>query len=147
MSRRVFFSFDFGHDLDRALVVRERCVASGCEVTGFIEAEEAEQVRSAGEESLRTWVASQLPWTSVTVVLVAAHTCESRWAQYGVELSEERGNAMIGIDVSKIKDSDGITTARCGRIPHGHPFFLWNRDEGNENIGKWIDAAAKSVGW
>lgn len=147
LTPRVFFSFDYDHDLDRAIVVRDRCLASGCEVTGFIEADEAKQLLSTGEESQQAWVASQLQWTSVTVVLVGAYTCDSGWVRLGVELSEERGNAMVGIDVSKIKDSLGMTTERCGRIPHGHPFFLWNRERGKENIRHWIDAAAKSIGW
>lgn len=143
----MFFSFDYGHDLERAVIVRDSCIASGCEVAGFVDAEEAAQLGSAGDESIRTWVDSQLRWTSVTVVLVGAHTCKSRWVQCGVEVSEERGNGMLGIDISKIKDSAGMTSERCGRIPHGHPFFLWNRDRGKINIRSWIDAAAKSVRW
>lgn len=129
------------------MIVRDSCLASGCEVTGFIEAAEAEQLGSAGDESIRTWVGSQLRWTSATVVLVGAYTCKSHWVRCGVEVSEERGNAILGIDISKIKDSEGMTSKRCGRIPHGHPFFLWNRDRGKENIRDWIDAAAKAVGW
>ena len=53
-----------------------------------------------------------LEGTSVTVVLVGSHTCSSQYVQYEIQQSEARGNGLLGIDVSKIKDLNGNTTGR-----------------------------------
>ena len=87
-----------------------------------------------------------MKWTSVTVVLVGSHTCQSQWVKYEIELSEERGNGLLGIDISKIKDFDGFTSSRCGVLPKGYPFYLWKCHNGRENIGQWIELAAKAAG-
>jgi len=59
-------------------------------------------------------VDSQLEGTSVTVVLVGEKTCNSRWVKYEIRKSIERGNGLLGIDISKIKDLQGNTSERCG---------------------------------
>jgi hypothetical protein len=60
--------------------------------------------------------------------------------------TSKRGNGLLGIDISKIKDFNGNTTERCGRLPAGYSFYLWNNDNGYENIGDWIEKAAKDAG-
>ena len=86
------------------------------------------------------------PRTSVTVVLVGSHTCASRYVQYEIEQSEASGNGLLGIDISKLKDLSGNTTQRCGQIPGGYTFYLWNSDDGYSNMGGWIEKAAKDAG-
>ena len=54
--------------------------------------------------------------------------------------------AEEGIDISKIKGLDGVTTERGGQIPNGYPFYLWNKEEGYKNMGVWIEKAAKKAG-
>jgi hypothetical protein len=76
----------------------------------------------------------------------AKDTCDSKWVKYEIEQSEELGHGLLGIDVSKIKDLDGNTSERCGRIPKGYDFYLWNNDDGYENLGDWIEKAAKDAG-
>ena len=87
-----------------------------------------------------------LKGTSVTVVLVGAKTCYSRWVKYEIEKSKEIGNGLLGIDISRIEDLQGNTSERCGEIPQGYPFYLWNSDDGYNNLGDWIDKAAQQVG-
>ena len=40
----------------------------------------------------------------------------------------------------------GNTSDRCGQLPKGYPFYLWNSDDGYKNMGDWIEKAAKAVG-
>jgi hypothetical protein len=80
------------------------------------------------------------------VVLVGHYTCGSKWVKYEIEKSEERGNGLLGIDISRIKDLSSTTTNRCGRIPAGYQFYLWNSDNGCANLGKWIEEAATAAG-
>jgi hypothetical protein len=145
MARRVFFSFDYD-DVSRAMVVRNSWVAQGRQAAGFIDAAEFEDLEQEGDDAIQAWIDDQLLGTTVTAVLVGEDTCTSRWVQYEIDQSVERGNGLLGIDVSKIKDLNGDTTERCGKIPTGHSFYLWNNDDGYNNLGTWIEDAAKAAG-
>lgn len=145
MTRRTFFSFKY-KDISRAMIVRNSWVTQGKEAAGFIDAADFEEVKRKGDTSIKNWIDSQLKGTSVTVVLVGEKTCSSRWVKYEIEKSIEIGNGLLGIDVSKIKDLQGNTSDRCGKIPNGYNFYLWNKDEGYKNMGDWIEKAAKDAG-
>ena len=45
MARRVFFSFEYDHDVSRAMVVRNSWVTQGKEAAGFIDAADFEEIR------------------------------------------------------------------------------------------------------
>lgn len=145
MTRRTFFSFKY-KDVSRAMIVRNSWVTQGKEAAGFIDAADFEEVKRKGDTAIKNWIDSQLKGTSVTVVLVGEKTCSSRWVKYEIEKSIEIGNGLLGIDVSKIKDLQGNTSDRCGKIPNGYNFYLWNNDEGYKNMGDWIEKAAKDAG-
>ena len=79
-------------------------------------------------------------------MLVGEETCSSRWVKYEIEKSIKIGNGLLGIDISKIKDLQGNTSERCGRIPEGHDFYLWFKGDGYNNMGDWIESAALGAG-
>ena len=145
MARKVFFSFKY-EDVSRTMIVRNSWVTQGKELAGFIDKAEFEAIKRRGDTAIKNWIDDQLNGTSVTVVLVGAKTCSSRWVQYEIDQSVARGNGIIGIDISKIKDLKGNTSERCGQIPKGYPFYLWNRDDGYNNLGTWIEEAAIAAG-
>lgn len=144
MARRVFFSFKY-EDVSRAMVVRNSWVTQGKEAAGFIDAADFEKVKKKGDNAIKNWIDNQLNGTSVTVVLVGEKTCSSRWVKYEIEQSIKRGNGLLGIDISKIKDLKGNTTERCGQIPKGYSFYLWFKEDGCKNMGGWIEKAAKEA--
>ena len=115
MARHVFFGFKYKPDVSRAMVVRKSWVTQGKTAAGFIDAADFEEVKKKGDAAIKKWIDGQLEGTSVTVVLVGAKTCSSRWVKYEIKESEKRGNGLLGIDVSKIKDLQGNTTERCQR--------------------------------
>jgi hypothetical protein len=145
MARRVFFSFKY-QDVSRAMVVRNSWVTQGKEASGFVDAADFEEVKKNGDAAIKKWIDGQLNGTSVTVVLIGEETCDSRWVKYEIEKSIEIGNGLLGIDVSKIKDLQANTSNRCGKLPKGYEFYLWNNDDGYNNMGDWIEKAAKDVG-
>lgn len=145
MARSVFFSFKY-LDVSRAMVVRNSWVTQGKEAAGFIDSAKFEKLKKEGKAAVQNWIDNQLKGTSVTVVLVAAKTCTSQYVKYEIEESIKRGNGLLGIDVSKIEDLQGKTSERCGRIPEGYDFYLWNKDDGYNNMGDWIEKAAKDAG-
>lgn len=145
MGRRVFFSFKY-QDVSRAMVVRNSWVCQGREAAGFVDKAEFEKIKKQGDAAIQSWIDEQLEGTSVTVVLVGKNTCTSRWVKYEIDQSIKRGNGLLGVDVSKIKDLNGNTSTRCGQIPKGYSFYLWNNDAGYKNLGGWIEKAAKEAG-
>jgi hypothetical protein len=145
MARRVFFSFEYG-DVTRAMVVRNSWVTVGRESAGFIDAAEFEKLKKLGDANVKAWIDKQLEGTSVTAVLVGADTCTSKWVNYEIEASKKRGNGLLGIDISQIKNLLGQTTTRCARIPVGYDFHLWFKDDGYKNVGTWIEKAARDAG-
>ncbi len=146
MARSVFFSFKYKQDVSRAMVVRNSWVTQGKEAAGFIDAAGFEKLKQQGDTAIMNWIDKQLEGTSVTVVLVGEKTCSSRWVKYEIKKSIERGNGLLGIDVSKIEDLQGNTSGRCGKIPEGYSFYLWNNDDGYKNMGGWIENAARNAG-
>jgi hypothetical protein len=146
MARKVFFSFKY-KDVSRAMVVRNSWVTQGKEAAGFIDAADFEEVKRQGDAAIKRWIDNQLKGTSVTVVLVGEKTCSSRWVKYEIERSIEIGNGLLGIDISKIKDLNEKTSECCGRIPRGdYKFYFWNKDDGYNNMGDWIERAARDAG-
>lgn len=146
MARRVFFSFEYEHDVTRAFVVRKSGLTKGVEVAGYVDAAEFEEVKKRGDAAIKTWIDEQLKGTTVTAVLVGRYTCSSKWVKYEIEASKARGNELLGIDISKIEDFQGKTSDRCGSLPDGYPFYLWNNGKGYENLGAWVEKAAKAAG-
>ena len=128
------------------MVVRNSWMTRGKEAAGFVDAADFEEVKKGGDAAIKKWIRDQLHGTSVTVVLVGSHTCSSEYVRYEIEQSEKRGNGLLGIDISKIKDLDGNTTERCDKIPRGYSFYLWNNDDGYHNMGDWIEDAARTAG-
>ena len=128
------------------MVVRNSWVTQGNRAAGFIDAADFEKIKRQGDASIKRWIDNQLEGTSVTVVLVGQHTCSSRWVRYEIDKSIERGNGLLGIDISKIKDFQGRTSEWCGELPKGYPFYLWNKHKGYANIGNWIEKAADQAG-
>ena len=146
MARRVFFSFKYKDDVTRAMVVRKSPTMQSDDVVGFIDAADFEKIKKQGDQAIRNWIDSQLKGTSVTVVLVGANTCASRWVKYEIEQSVKKGNGILGINISGIKDFQRNTTTCCGAIPVGYDFYKWIADDGYDNLGKWIEKAAKAAG-
>lgn len=145
MARRVFFSFAWD-DVWRVNQVRNCGVSFGVEITGFRDAAEIEQVKKQTDEAIRGWIDDQLYGTSVTAVLIGANTCSSRWVDYEISESKRRGNGLLGIDISGIKDQRGWTSYRCEPILTGYDVYYWDPVSSPYNIGRWIEEAAQLAG-
>jgi hypothetical protein len=145
MARKVFFSFKYD-DVHRAMNVRNSNVISGVMKSGFIDKAEFEKVEREGDKAIRAWIDNQLIGTTVTVVLVGANTHKSRWVKYEIEQSIARGNGLLTIDISNISDMHGNTTDCCSLRAQGYKHYLWNNENGRENLGAWVEAAARTAG-
>lgn len=43
-------------------------------------------------------------------------------------------------------NDDEIAQALAIELPKGYRFYLWNAEKGYENLGTWIESAAKVAG-
>lgn len=145
MARKVFFSFKYD-DVHRAMNVRNSNVIGSDLKSGFIDKAEFEKVERAGDDAIKAWIDNQLSGTSVTVVLIGANTDKSKWVKYEIAQSIARGNGLLTIDISKISDMHGNTTICSALRAPGYKHYLWNNDNGRENLGLWVEAAAKAAG-
>ncbi len=147
MARKVFFSFHYARDSWRVGQVRNCNVVSGYDKNPFYDKAEWEGIKKQGDQAIINWIKKQLDGTSVTVVLIGNATSSRRWVKHEIKRSIELKKGLIGIDISKIKDRDGNTDdAGVNPLPSGYPVYLWNKNNGRENLGKWIEDAAIKAG-
>lgn len=145
MARKVFFSFQYT-DVQRVMNVRNSNVVASNQGVGFIDKAEFETVEREGDTAIRNWINKQLEGTSVTVVLVGATTDQSKWVKYEIEASKARGNGILTVNISQIRDLAQKTTQYCGMTVPGYSNYNWVTQDGRTNLGIWVEAAAKAAG-
>lgn len=159
MARSVFYSFHYQNDITRVMVVRNRWVTQGSQViSGIIDHADFERVQRQGDEAIKKWINSQLTGTSVTVVLIGEETLDREYVKYEICESMKRGNAVIGVDIHRIKDFNGRTSMAgnyhsvIGYYDNGIPAYFDNiataiydyvHDDGYTNLGYWVERAAE----
>ncbi|EKY7872340.1 TIR domain-containing protein, partial [Enterococcus faecium] len=109
MVRRVFFSFHYA-DVTRAMVVRNSWTLRGTKEAGFVDKAEFEKVKRNGDIAIKNWIDNQLIGTSVTVVLIGKETLDREYVKYEIQESYKRGNAILAVNIGKIKDFNQMTT-------------------------------------
>jgi len=163
MARRVFFSFHYERDSVRAGQVRNSNVIKNkfIETSDFIDAAKWEEVKRGGDPAIKRWIENQLNGTSVTVVLIGAKTSGREWVKYEIDESLKKRNGLLGIYIHKCPLFNGSTDTK-GKNPFDNLYFDrngrkeylskiyktydWIDDNGRENLGDWIEKAAKAAG-
>jgi len=158
--RRVFFSFHYEKDVWRANEARNSWVTKGNYTNaGFVDSAEFEEVKRGGDTAIKRWIDKQLEGTSVTVVLIGEETLERPYVQYEIQKSYERGNGLVGVRIDWLKDRDGkycnqgSTYFKIGTYNGQSVYFTdvaniycYKNDDGYNNMGKWIEEAARDAG-
>ncbi|MFA9422791.1 MAG: TIR domain-containing protein [Sedimentibacter sp.] len=163
MSRKVFFSFHYDNDVNRAMTVRNSWVTQGVEKAGFVDKVEFEKIQRQGTKAIENWIDNQLIGTSVTVVLIGSETLERDFVQYEIRKSIEKGNGIIGVKINSITDMrTGFKTRLCNlhtcigiwtaskkniyfdEIADG--IYDYSTQDGYHKLGAWIESAAKKKG-
>ncbi len=159
MARKVFFSFHYDNDINRSMTVRNSWVTQGKEAAGFIDKAEFEKIKRRGKEAVCQWIDEQLHGTSVTVVLIGKETLNRLFVKYEICESLKRGNGVIGVYIHNIRDmitqkgsAQGNPHSVIGYYNDGSSAYFDNIcdglydyicDNGYDNLGKWIEKAAK----
>ena len=138
MARSVFYSFHYQNDISRVMTVRNRWVTYGNQLaSGIIDHAEFEKVQRQGDSAIKRWIDNQLLGTSATIVLIGSETLNRPYVQYEIMESRERGNAIIGVYINKIKDLSGNTTSACSR------YTVVGRERDGSSV--WFDDVADGI--
>jgi hypothetical protein len=160
MARRVFFSFHHEGDVKRIGQIRNSWVTKpNQEDAGYVDAAEWASIQRRGDDAVKQWIAAQLNGTSVTVILIGSQTADRPWVLHEIVESHNKGNGLLGIYIHKCKDLDGTTcykganplekvhfTESGQSLAATYPVYDWVDDNGYQNMGMWIEAAAKRAG-
>jgi hypothetical protein len=161
MARQVFFSFHHQRDVWRANQVRNSWVTKDREAAGYWDAAEWEEVKKKDTASIHKWIDKQMEGTSVTAVLIGAETSTRDHVGYEISQSHKLGKGIVGIRIHNLKNTEGNTDSMGN-----NPLDLWKitengfnkllssiyktydyvNDNGYNNIGSWIESAAKVAG-
>jgi len=160
MARKVFYSFHYQNDISRVMTVRNRWVTYGNQtVSGIIDHADFERVQRKGDLAIKRWIDGQLDGTSATVVLIGAETLKREYVQYEICESLNRGNAVIGVCIHRIRDLSGRTTLLCDRhtiigyYKNGSPAYFDNiadgiydyvNQDGYHNLDIWVEHAVRN---
>lgn len=160
MAKRVFFSFHYGNDINRANTVRNSWVFKGTLDAGFVDKAEFEKIKQQGDAAIKSWIDRQLLGTSTTVVLIGEETLNRPYVQYEIEQSYKKGNAIIGVNIGGIKDMKTNLTSisqnprkiigKNEQDKHlwfheiASDIYDYKKNDGYNNLGEWIKQA-KSI--
>jgi hypothetical protein len=162
MVRYVFFSFHYERDVWRANQVRNSWITKPDRVAaGFVDAAAFEEVKKKGDAAVKKWIDDQLSGTSVTVVLIGSETSTRPFVEYEIKQSYGK-NGLLGLYIHNLKDQNQKTDIKGSNPfdsyyitqPDGSKKYLssmystydWVSDNGYDNLGKWIEEAAKKAG-
>jgi hypothetical protein len=157
VARRVFFSFHYERDVRRIQQVRNSWVVRehGASQPFYDGAEFEDAKRRAG--GIQNWIDEQLKGCSVTAVLFGAETYGREWVKYEIKKSYEMKMGILAIDIHNVRDPLRGTDPQ-GQNPldhwniNGKSFtsiyrtYDWVRNDGYNNIGTWIERAARDAG-
>jgi hypothetical protein len=148
MARRVFFSFHYERDVWRASVVRNSWVTKpDRESAGFFDAGMWEEAKKKGDAAIKKLIDDALVGTTVTAVLIGAETSTRTYVKYEIDQSVARGNGLLGIRIHNIRDKDGkADTWGANPLPSGYSVYDWVNDNGYDNLGTWVEMAARKAG-
>lgn len=157
MARKVFYSFHYANDINRAMIVRNHSVTNEEEKKAIIDKAEFEKVKKESEIAVKRWINKQLKGTSVTVVLIGKETLDRYFIKYEIMQSIIKGNTIVGVlihnvpdmrtgEISEPGDPNTVICYRNGKPVSFYEIcdsFIHDYDEDNgyKNLGKWVENA------
>lgn len=159
MARKVFFSFHHQNDIFEVNQIRNswRFRSKGT-TQPFVDRVEFEKLKRQGDRVVQNWIDRQMVGCGVLVVLIGPYTYQRRWVRYEIEKAYSDRMGIIGVSLHGMRRPNSILTKAVGPSPFEYakvgtvlfkpefPIYSWIGSDGQNNMGKWIDSAAKKVG-
>jgi hypothetical protein len=118
--RGVFFSFHYDDDMGRAKVVCDSWRMRNPDsmlAPSFVDSSIWQKAKALGDENVKRVIREELEQTSVTCVLVGAHTWAWRWVRYEIARSVEQGKGLLAVRINDIADMKTRQTSVSGWNP------------------------------
>lgn len=107
ITRHVFFAFKYDPDIFRVNAIRNQNYVLKAYSTGYWDDSIYEGSLAINPDYIKGKIREGLEGTSVTVILITSTTHKSEYIKYEYEKSVERGNGILQLDVSDMKDIKG----------------------------------------
>jgi hypothetical protein len=116
--RKVFLSFSYDEDSRRVDVIYDFWQTHHPRgVSRFVDRRISGQAKALGEEEVKRAIREGVDQTTVTCVLVGAHTWQDRWVRYEIARSVERGNGLFAVRINGIADPQTHQRTAAGWNP------------------------------
>lgn len=115
--RRVFYSFDYHQDADRAAQVRNMGVLEGNKP---VLDNDWEGIKSGGDAAIKRWIDRQMDGKSCAVVLIGAKTAGRKWINYEIKKAWVDKKGLLGIYIHNLKNREKEQSYK-GPNPFAHP--------------------------
>lgn len=102
--RQVFYSFHYNNDSWRVQQVRNMGVIDG---NPIVSANEWEEVKRKGDDSIKRWIDSTMNYRSCLVVLAGRYTADRKWINYEIEHAWKEGKGIVVVYIHGLKDYQG----------------------------------------
>ncbi len=109
MARKVFYSFHYKPDSQRASKVRNMRRLEGNQP---ISPNRWEEVKRSGDPAIRRWIRQQMRGKTCVVVLIGSGTANRRWVNYEIRQGWNSGLGVVGIRIHNLTDLAGKTALR-----------------------------------
>lgn len=137
MARRIFIAHQHG---DRQQVKGFILLRWNINVNfSFFDRSLVDPLDSENETYIRRRIREEMHGSSVTVVLIGEKTNQSKWVNWEIEQSANRGNGLLGI---KLKGKSGSKTPSLLRT-NGAEVLTWQPDEFEGAIERAAVAAGR----
>ena len=162
MARRAFFSFHYGRDIWRANVVRNSWITHpDRDTAGFWDNSLWESVKSQPHVVSRM-IDEAIERSSATVVLIGRETHTRRFVLKEIERTIDMGKGLLGVYINRIPNHSGEqdpagaspfdrlnvrVDGRMQSLSEVVPTYFWDGNDGYNNLGRWVDEAARSPPW
>ncbi len=141
--RRVYFSFDYEHDLNRANKVHTVSGVIACSAAGFHNSEVWYAASGQGDAAVQGLIKDALNNTTVTVVCLGHMTAYRKFLTFELEQSLERGNGVVGVKINHITNEAGETEEE-GYVPPLIKMAGYNvyKYKDQRQLARWIEDVA-----
>jgi hypothetical protein len=109
MARKVFFSFHYQPDCQRAAQVRSMGMVEG---NVPVSDNDWEQIKGGGDAAIKRWIAGQLNGKSCAVVLIGSQSAGRKWINHEIIEAWKAKKGVVGIYIHNLKSLNGQQSAK-----------------------------------
>jgi hypothetical protein len=132
MARKVFYSFHYKPDCQRAAQVRNAGVVEG---NAPVSDNDWESITKGGDPAISAWIDGQMLGKSCAVVLIGNGTAGRKWINYEIKKAWDDGKGVVGVYIHNLKNLDGEQ-----ELQGNSPFSTFTICDGTKQLASIVKA-------